>query len=112
MAEDAVEEEELDIDFSRLRREFAQAKEKDERYWRENDAKFRAVNQRVASYEEFRYAHVNRQLFHDTVTDLWTTMLKPSSETTFFLPLVCLRASIACRQGYRSSVAHQTPGED
>ena len=28
--------------------------EADEKYLRENDAKFRAVNQRVGSYEEFR----------------------------------------------------------
>lgn len=28
----------------------------DELYWRENDAKFRAVHQRVQTYEEFRFA--------------------------------------------------------
>ncbi len=43
------------IDFSKLERELDAAVESDARYWRENDAKFRAVNQKVASYEEFRY---------------------------------------------------------
>ena len=42
------------IDFRKLEKELALAVEADEKYLRENDAKFRAVNQRVGSYEEFR----------------------------------------------------------
>lgn len=42
------------IDFRKLENELALAVEADEKYLRENDAKFRAVNQRVGSYEEFR----------------------------------------------------------
>ena len=42
------------IDFKKLERELHNAIETDARYWRENDAKFRAVNQKVGSYEEFR----------------------------------------------------------
>lgn len=42
------------IDFQKLEKELALAVEADEKYLRENDAKFRAVNQRVGSYEEFR----------------------------------------------------------
>lgn len=42
------------IDFRKLEKELALAVEADAKYVRENDAKFRAVEQRVASYEEFR----------------------------------------------------------
>ena len=42
------------VDFTKLEREFNAAVEADAKYQRENDAKFRAVEQRVASYEEFR----------------------------------------------------------
>ena len=42
------------IDFQKLEKELASAVEADAKYQRENDAKFRAVEQRVASYEEFR----------------------------------------------------------
>lgn len=37
-----------------MKRDFEKAVEDHERYWRENDAKFRAVYQKVESYEEFR----------------------------------------------------------
>ena len=43
------------INFSKLEKESDAAIRADEKYWRENDAKFRAVDQKVASYEEFRY---------------------------------------------------------
>ncbi|XP_068689131.1 coiled-coil domain-containing protein 103-like [Montipora foliosa] len=46
--------EEEGIDFRKLERELALAVEADEKYDRENSAKFRAVEQRVGSYEEFR----------------------------------------------------------
>lgn len=45
---------EENIDFHALENELLSAIEDDKRYWRENDAKFRAVNQGVATYEEFR----------------------------------------------------------
>jgi len=43
------------VDFAKLEKELANAVEADQRYWRENDAKLRAVNQKVATYDEFRY---------------------------------------------------------
>ena len=42
------------INFKKLEEEFQNAVDADEKYQRENDAKFRAVGQKVASYEEFR----------------------------------------------------------
>ncbi|KAL6476493.1 hypothetical protein MHYP_G00149920 [Metynnis hypsauchen] len=42
------------IDFSALEKELQAAVEADEKYQRENDAKFRAIHQKVATYEEFR----------------------------------------------------------
>ncbi len=43
-----------DIDFKKLAKELDKAVEADSKYSRENAAKFRAVEQRVGSYEEFR----------------------------------------------------------
>lgn len=42
------------IDFKKLEKEFNSAVEADAKYERENAAKFRAVEQRVGSYEEFK----------------------------------------------------------
>lgn len=42
------------INVDKLERELVGALEADRKYSRENDAKFRAVYQRVATYEEFR----------------------------------------------------------
>lgn len=42
------------MDFNKVEKELAMAVEQDQRYHRENDAKFRAVHQKVGSYEEFR----------------------------------------------------------
>ncbi|XP_058862511.1 coiled-coil domain-containing protein 103 isoform X1 [Acipenser ruthenus] len=42
------------INFSALERELEAAVAADKKYQRENDAKFRAIHQKVASYEEFR----------------------------------------------------------
>lgn len=42
------------INFNKLEKELMQAVEADARYWRENDAKIRAVTNKVASYEEFK----------------------------------------------------------
>lgn len=44
------------IDVDKLERELISALEADRKYSRENDAKFRAVHQKVATYEEFRCA--------------------------------------------------------
>ena len=43
-----------DVDFKKLANEVSHALAKEEKYQRENDAKFRAINQKVRSYEEFR----------------------------------------------------------
>lgn len=43
------------IDFRALEKELEEAIASDEKYQRENAAKFRAVRQKVASYEEFRF---------------------------------------------------------
>lgn len=42
------------IDFGKLERELFNAVEADASYWRENDAKLRAMEQRVESYDQFR----------------------------------------------------------
>lgn len=42
------------IDVDKVEKELVSALEADRKYSRENDAKFRAVHQKVASYEEFR----------------------------------------------------------
>ncbi|XP_077316206.1 dynein axonemal assembly factor 19 [Lithobates pipiens] len=42
------------LNFSELERELANAVAADEKHRRENDARFRAIHQKVASYEEFR----------------------------------------------------------
>lgn len=42
------------IDFRKLEKELSAAVEADAKYWRENDAKLRAVEQRVETYEEFK----------------------------------------------------------
>ena len=42
------------IDFSKLEKQLLVAVEEDAKYQRENDAKFRAVAQKVGSYEEFK----------------------------------------------------------
>ena len=40
------------MDFTKLEKELSGLMQKDDKYWRENDAKFRAANQ-MATYEEF-----------------------------------------------------------
>lgn len=42
------------VDFKELEKELRECIKEDERYWRENNAKLKAVDQRVASYDEFR----------------------------------------------------------
>lgn len=43
-----------EINFVELENELQSAIDADARYWKENDAKFRAVNQKVQTYDEFR----------------------------------------------------------
>ena len=43
-----------EINFTKLEKELSNALAADKKYWRENDAKIRAVEQRVGSYEEFK----------------------------------------------------------
>ena len=42
----------LNMDFSKLEKDLFGLMQKDDKYWRENDAKFRAAKQ-MATYEEF-----------------------------------------------------------
>lgn len=56
------------IDFPALERELQAALESERRYVRENEAKLRAVSQRVGSYNEFRYEHPGSwKLFQEPV---------------------------------------------
>ncbi|XP_029997825.1 dynein axonemal assembly factor 19 [Sphaeramia orbicularis] len=59
------------INFSALQRELQTAVEAELKYKRENDAKLRAVNQKVASYQEFRDLVLASHLkpLHKTHTD-------------------------------------------
>ena len=43
------------IDFEILETELQNAIQEDFKYWCENSAKLRAINQKVSSYNEFRY---------------------------------------------------------
>lgn len=47
------------VDVARLERELAAALQAEQKYERENDAKFRAIHQKVGSYEEFRCGSVH-----------------------------------------------------
>ena len=42
------------LDFGKVEKEAKSLVDYDERYWLENSAKFRAVEQKVATYDEFR----------------------------------------------------------
>jgi hypothetical protein len=60
-----MEDDDDTINFSALETELQAALEEDARYWRENDAKFRAVDQGVATFDEFRLTgilHVNNHV--------------------------------------------------
>ncbi|XP_052813841.1 coiled-coil domain-containing protein 103-like [Mya arenaria] len=62
------------INFKRLEQELENAVEGEARYWRENDAKFRAVHQKVATYDEFRdivkASHLKPLEKEDKLTDI------------------------------------------
>ena len=47
-----IERYKLNMDFNKLEKELFGVMQKDDKYWRENDAKFRAAKQ-MATYEEF-----------------------------------------------------------
>lgn len=51
------------MDFEPLHKEVAAAVEADKKYQRENDAKFRAVEQRVESYDEFEWVWIEKSAF-------------------------------------------------
>lgn len=65
------------IDFNALEKELQAALTADEKYKRENAAKLRAVEQRVASYEEFRLAHCH---FSQALLLWWTIVVNPESK--------------------------------
>lgn len=44
----------VEVDFDKIDKQVQKAVLADEKYSRENDAKFRAINQKVASYDEFK----------------------------------------------------------
>lgn len=46
------------INLSELETELHAATEEDAKYWQENEAKFRAMEQRVATYDEFRLSSI------------------------------------------------------
>ncbi|KAJ9595548.1 hypothetical protein L9F63_013257 [Diploptera punctata] len=70
------------IDFKALEHELEAAIEMDTKYWRENDAKLRAVEQGVTSYEEFRNlvkaAHLKplekKEIQSKTCDKTWNTL--------------------------------------
>lgn len=62
------------VDFKKLEKELDNAVEAEAKYWRENDAKFRAVHQKVATYDEFRdivlASHIKPLEKEDRLTDM------------------------------------------
>ncbi|CAG2217782.1 Coiled-coil domain-containing protein 103 [Mytilus edulis] len=54
MADKPKSRDDESLNFEKLEKELHAAVDADQRYWRENDAKFRAVHQKVATYDEFR----------------------------------------------------------
>lgn len=84
----------VNIDFKKLQKEFITAKNADAAYSRENDAKFRAVHQKVGSYEEFRdivaASHLNPLdrkdiLGTDTVKQAWNPLYYSNAGVTAVL---------------------------
>lgn len=54
MAGQSIDCKDDNIDFKKLEDQFANALASDEKYQRENNAKFRAIHQKVGTYDEFR----------------------------------------------------------
>eukprot|EP00049_Salpingoeca_infusionum_P008380 m.136486 g.136486 ORF g.136486 m.136486 type:complete len:239 (-) comp13997_c1_seq4:137-853(-) len=73
------------VDFDRLERAMDAAGTHEDRYWRENDAKFRAVAQKVQSYEEFedivKAAHIKPMTEDITQLQLKRTSWLSSART-------------------------------
>ena len=74
------------INFDKLQKEFHNAKLAEERYKLENDAKFRAVHQKVSTYEEFRdivaSSHLQplerRDIYHSNkINQPWNSFYSP-----------------------------------
>lgn len=59
------------VDFDRLEKELDDAVQADQKYWRENDAKLRAVHQKVATYDEFRCDHTRLLSLFCLHSSLW-----------------------------------------
>lgn len=54
MADKPKSHDDESLNFDKLEKELNVAVNADQRYWRENDAKFRALHQKVATYDEFK----------------------------------------------------------
>jgi len=70
------------MDFNKLEKELFGVMQKDDKYWRENDAKFRAAKQ-MASYEEFenivKASHLKPLEKSDHVQELYRDGAKGNS---------------------------------
>ena len=69
------------INFDKHEASLHQAVDKEDKYWRENDAKFRAVAQKVQSYEEFEDI-VKGSHIRPMTEDITQLQLKKSSWAT------------------------------
>ena len=49
-----MEQEKFTVDYNKIQNEVKNAVKAEQRYWTENDAKFRAIAQHVPTYEDFR----------------------------------------------------------
>ena len=65
------------MDFTKLEKELSGLMQKDDKYWRENDAKFRAAKQ-MATYEEFENIVKVSLLFLD-----WNSDSRPKGPFTW-----------------------------
>lgn len=79
------------IDFKALEKELQAAITADEKYQRENAAKLRAVEQRVASYEEFRLAscHFSQALLLGALWWIRARALEPDDSGLSPGPALC-----------------------
>jgi len=70
------------MDFTKLEKELSGLMQKDDKYWRENDAKFRAAKQ-MATYEEFenivKASHLKPLEKSDHVQDMYRDGAKGNS---------------------------------
>ena len=59
----------ISINFNKLEADLFTAQHKEDKYQRENDAKFRAIAQKVPTYEDFRYI-INYKFYIHLINDL------------------------------------------